>query len=505
MSKITLSTVSELQAFPSAAANINSNSATLTTAMDNTLSRDGTNPNTMGAVLDMNSHRIINLPAPGGVSDPVRLQDVTGSSTIALSITLAGDVTSPTGNGTLATTIANNAVTNVKMADNSVGTAEIIAANVTNAKLATQANNTIKSNVSGSTASPSDNTITQVLDSTVGSTQGSLMYRNTSTWVPLTPGTAGQVLSTNGAGANPSWITSAAGSVITPEQYGAVGNGSTNDTVALQNFLAAAAGKTGVFTPGKTYMFSGFLIVQSNTYLVGYGSTIKALATAGINLGNLWLTDPTEGTAKGPDNVIIAGLTVNGNATARRAGGAFSGVGNAAGFYLISTNNSHLYDCKSIDTEADGFYIGGSTALGGVSNFCTFDNCYANTPGRNCYSVVGATACSFKSCTADQASFGAAHTNLSCGWDFEPDNAVTSQNTNVDCIDCKAIGCVTSGFNVGNFATSNIHCNWVSPYTQSCGIGYNGLASMGVRIIGARYFGNTTNFSNAAEAIPSFP
>lgn len=86
MSKITLSTVSELQAFPSAAANINSNSDTIETAFDNTLSRDGTAPNTMGAPLDMNSQPIINLPAPVSGSSPLRLTDASilnGGGTIA--------------------------------------------------------------------------------------------------------------------------------------------------------------------------------------------------------------------------------------------------------------------------------------------------------------------------------------------------------------------------------------------------------------------------------------
>ena len=41
--------------------NVNTNSAAITTAMDNTLSRDGTTPNQMAANLDMNSHNIINL------------------------------------------------------------------------------------------------------------------------------------------------------------------------------------------------------------------------------------------------------------------------------------------------------------------------------------------------------------------------------------------------------------------------------------------------------------
>lgn len=67
------------------------------------------------------------------------------------------------------------------------------------------ANNTIVSNVSGSSAAPAANTLTQVLDSVAGSAQGSILYRSGSAWTVLAPGTAGQVLQTNGASANPSW------------------------------------------------------------------------------------------------------------------------------------------------------------------------------------------------------------------------------------------------------------------------------------------------------------
>jgi len=46
--------------------------------------------------------------------------------------------------------------------------------------------------------------LSTTLDS-ISSTQGSILYRNATTWVALGPGTSGQFLSTNGAGANPSW------------------------------------------------------------------------------------------------------------------------------------------------------------------------------------------------------------------------------------------------------------------------------------------------------------
>lgn len=52
--------------------------------------------------------------------------------------------------------------------------------------------------------------ISDVLD-LIGDTQGDILYRDASSWMVLAPGTSGQVLSTNGAGANPSWITPSSG------------------------------------------------------------------------------------------------------------------------------------------------------------------------------------------------------------------------------------------------------------------------------------------------------
>lgn len=69
---------------------INANNAILTTAMDNTLSRDGTSPNQMGANLDMNSNQILNLPAPATVNSPARLIDVVSNPSITIPPVLTG-------------------------------------------------------------------------------------------------------------------------------------------------------------------------------------------------------------------------------------------------------------------------------------------------------------------------------------------------------------------------------------------------------------------------------
>lgn len=76
MSKITLNNVGSLIDATTAANTINSNNAAIVTAIQNTLSLDGTSPNQMQAPIDMNSNQIVNLPPPATVGSPLRMQDL---------------------------------------------------------------------------------------------------------------------------------------------------------------------------------------------------------------------------------------------------------------------------------------------------------------------------------------------------------------------------------------------------------------------------------------------
>lgn len=77
MAKLSLTDISSGYAAP---ATINANNAAIEAALENTLSRDGTTPNSMSANLDMDSNRIVNLPAPVASTEPVRLVDVQDGS-----------------------------------------------------------------------------------------------------------------------------------------------------------------------------------------------------------------------------------------------------------------------------------------------------------------------------------------------------------------------------------------------------------------------------------------
>jgi hypothetical protein len=74
VAKLTLSDIAAGYAAPT---RINANNDAIEAALENTLSRDGTDPNNMESDLDMDTHRIINLDAPANSTDAARWIDVT--------------------------------------------------------------------------------------------------------------------------------------------------------------------------------------------------------------------------------------------------------------------------------------------------------------------------------------------------------------------------------------------------------------------------------------------
>lgn len=63
---------------------LNANFALIETALENTLSRDGTAPNSMSASLDMNSNRILNLPTAASSGEPVTYGQLLALGTLNL-------------------------------------------------------------------------------------------------------------------------------------------------------------------------------------------------------------------------------------------------------------------------------------------------------------------------------------------------------------------------------------------------------------------------------------
>jgi len=82
------------------------------------------------------------------------------------------------------------------------------------------------------------------------------------------------------------------GLVVTPSQFGAVGNGSADDTTALVNALAA--GTVVTLQPGKTYRITSRITVASGKYIVGPRSAIVSMDTGAGFFDSTTLADYDE-------------------------------------------------------------------------------------------------------------------------------------------------------------------------------------------------------------------
>lgn len=89
--------------------------------------------------------------------------------------------------------------------------------------------------------------ISGVLDG-LGLAQGDILYRGASGWVVLAPGSSGQVLSTGGPTANPSWITASSGGGGGPTPWNMAGTTLTPPTSSTVTLVQSTGGGTASLT-----------------------------------------------------------------------------------------------------------------------------------------------------------------------------------------------------------------------------------------------------------------
>jgi parallel beta-helix repeat protein len=123
--------------------------------------------------------------------------------------------------------------------------------------------------------------------------------------------------------------------IITPEDFGAVGDGTTDDTGAVQAAITASVGKRLVLN--QTYVVSG-LTIPSNSTITGNGALKRKTAATGYLIS---------GSAAA--NVTLRGFTVDGNSATGDASALirFSGASDDLAIDgLLVKNGAH--DCISI-------------------------------------------------------------------------------------------------------------------------------------------------------------
>lgn len=162
-----------------------------------------------------------------------------------------------------------------------------------------------------------DANIQDLLDG-ISSTQGSILYRNASDWVALSPGTSGHFLKTNGAAANPEWAAASGGGSSgrnffgpTPGKGGGTATWSAGfmgavstylmpgETISRVGFEANAASastvwKVGLYSDNSGAMDTKLAEASSTTTGVSVGMNEQAFGTAYTNTGGspiyVWMT-----------------------------------------------------------------------------------------------------------------------------------------------------------------------------------------------------------------------
>jgi hypothetical protein len=169
----------------------------------------------------------------------------------------------------------------------------------------------------------------------------------------------------SGTGAVERTLTSKLGEIITPEDFGAVGDGATDDLTPLTNFfneLISGTAAGGGIMPNKTYAITGALptINVGKIRLHGYrashhdtgsptGTTIKYTGPAGATMLTI---APTEGaSAQGLHGLDICGIAFNCNSLA------------AKGVLMKSVSNSRI-DIACYNATDTGFELDCATTLG---------------------------------------------------------------------------------------------------------------------------------------------
>lgn len=213
----------------------------------------------------------------------------------------------------------------------------------------------------------------------------------------------------------------------TPIDHGALCDGATNDSAAIQRWLNSISGYAmiGLGIPNRECRFNGLLSIGTQSQFFLNSMTFKLINSGNANSG--FVCGPTSQVGGPVDDVKIVGGIFDGNRTNQT-----NSLGGGAMVYCVSATNSVFEDVQANNGRADGFYLGGSTAggFGGRSAIVTMRNVRATGNYRNNITIAGVDRLDIFGGKGNSA----ANTNGDgpmCGIDFEPDNS-NNQNTNIN-------------------------------------------------------------------------
>lgn len=307
-----------------------------------------------------------------------------------------------------------------------------------------------------------------------------------------------------GTGASARSYAGKFGDVVSAKDYGATGNGSTNDTTAVTNAITAACGTGSGNTPGGSvyfppgnYLLSPITISQSNCYLVGAGAQATIITPAS--------TTSTLFTFSGTQFNGISNLYINYTSTPS-AGAAIGVTGSQAmfdvhnvsifgalyGVYDQSTGGNHWYTNMTIYNTVATTGVG--MLFTGFGNDDFLKNITINAPAGSQPSagiqVVNNGAIWIDAVDVIHSGNGlvfqtAAATDV-ISWAFISNSAFDTNSGSGILINNTVSGSVIKGITFSN--------SWSSSNTGR-GILINGSAGTidGIRFVGHRSFNNGTD------------
>lgn len=176
----------------------------------------------------------------------------------------------------------------------------------------------------------------QTLLDGISNTQGSILYRGASAWAALGPGTSGNVLSTNGAGSNPSWVAQTP--AYTPVWTDGIKT-SADQSVTNSTTLANATDLS-------------FSVVSGTYYSFNFGLILESVTSRGVKIA---ITTPSSGLRWAPANsnsvlgTGTSGAEINVIPTAS-ASGTYSV--NILGYFNCGTNGTLQLQFAQISAAA---------------------------------------------------------------------------------------------------------------------------------------------------------
>jgi hypothetical protein len=224
----------------------------------------------------------------------------------------------------------------------------------------------------GAAADPAFNTLTSIIDGAfAGTAQGNILYRDSTAWKVLAPGTNGQFLKTQGASANPVWATGGSGS-----PGGTSGQIQYNSSGSFGGFTASGDATVNTAT-------GAVAVTKTNGTAFGTGATANAPAFS-YTAGNWYAQFPQMVTPFAGAAMVVGSIyytpvyiPVSGNVESLAVRATTGSAGSVAMAVAIYTNASGNVPGNIIANSAGNT----NTTTGAITFSLTVPGVAAVTPG----------------------------------------------------------------------------------------------------------------------------